>query len=240
MHDHAGSLETHDESYFASFTDMLVGIIFIFIILLMIVANNFQEAADSVTRVNESRDKILKEIEKSLKDSGVPVTVDIEQGVLRLPESILFGVDEYKVNAQGKHALATLAGVLETYLPCIAITQDASKKLVCKDLKLVSKDGLDAVFIEGHTDSTGSSDHNWLLSAQRAISVFREITDTKPFLNEGIKNTKGVPVLNVSGYEARRPVDPKNLVLNRRIELRFIMRSPTPEDVKKLKNAVGE
>lgn len=240
MHHQSVSLETHDESYFASFTDMLVGIIFIFIILLMIVANNFQEAADSVTKINESRDKVLKEIERSLKDAGVPVTVNIEQGVLRLPESILFGVNEYKVNTRGKQALNTLAAVLGTYLPCLARTEEQNRLAACKELNLASKDGLDAVFIEGHTDSTGSSEHNWLLSAQRAISVFRELTEFEPYLKEGVKNTNGVPVLNVSGYEARRPVDLKNFDLNRRIELRFIMRSPTPEDLKKLKDAIGK
>ena len=106
-------------------------------------------------------------------------------------------------------------------------------------MHLTSKNGLDAVFIEGHTDSTGSSDHNWLLSAQRAISVFRELTEAKPFLNEGLKNISGIPILNVSGYEARRPVDPNNFDKNRRIELRFIMRSPTPKDIKRLKNVIG-
>ena len=30
-----------------------------------------------------------------------------------------------------------------------------------------------------------------------------------------------------------------NFDLNRRIELRFIMRSPTPKDIKRLKNVVG-
>lgn len=232
------TLESHDESYFASFTDMLVGIIFIFIILLMIIANDFQKVTKSVTEINESRDKILKEIEHSLKQAGVPVTVDTEQGVLRLPESILFGVDQYKVNAKGKEALNTLAIVLETYLPCMSVA-DKKHQSACKKLHLTNKNGLDAVFIEGHTDSTGSSDHNWLLSAQRAISVFRELTESKPFLNEGLKNINGIPILNVSGYEARRPVDPNNFNVNRRIELRFIMRSPTPKDIKRLKNVVG-
>lgn len=230
--------ELHDDSYFASFTDMLVGIIFIFIILLMIVANNFQSATRKVTEINDSRDKILKEIERSLKEEGVAVTVDIEQGVLRLPESILFGVDQYKLNEKGKIALAKLASILERYLPCMAIT-DKKYKSHCESLHLSSQDGLDAVFIEGHTDITGSSNHNWYLSTRRAISIFQELTEAKPFLNEGIKNVNGIPILNVSGYEARRPVDPKRLELNRRIELRFIMRSPTPEDLEKLHNAVG-
>lgn len=243
MQPQSTTIENHDESYFASFTDMLVGIIFIFIILLMIVANNFQEAADSVTKINESRDKVLEEIKHSLDELGVQVEIDTEQGVLRLPESILFAVNEYRLNRNGEENLRKLAGVLVKYLPCISITQDESRRASCSELKLASKDGLDAVFIEGHTDSTGSSDHNWLLSAQRAISVFRQLTLAEPFLNEGVKNTIGVPVMNVSGYEARRPAnpsDPKNNTLNRRIELRFIMRSPTPEDVKKLKHAVGE
>lgn len=235
--------EPHDEGYFASFTDMLVGIIFIFIILLMIVANDFKTAADSVTKLNESRDKILKEIKKSLDDLGVQVVIDTEQGVLRLPESILFGVNEFELNSSGQENIKKLAGVLIKYLPCISVTSDESKKQLCKTLNLASKDGLDAVFIEGHTDSTGSSEHNWLLSAQRAISVFKQITLAEPFLNEGIKNTIGIPVLNVSGYQARRPADssqPNNHALNRRIELRFIMRSPTPNDVEKLKNAIGK
>ncbi|MDP8568315.1 OmpA family protein [Methylophilus aquaticus] len=235
--------ESHDESYFASFTDMLVGIIFIFIILLMIVANDFKAAADSVTKLNESRDKVLKEIKKSLDDLGVQVAIDTEQGVLRLPESILFGVNEFELNNIGEENIKKLAGVLAKYLPCISVTSDESKKKSCEALNLASKDGLDAVFIEGHTDSTGSAEHNWLLSAQRAISVFKQITFAEPFLNEGIKNTTGIPVLNVSGYQARRPADPSqpnNHVLNRRIELRFIMRSPTPKDVEKLKNAIGK
>ena len=194
-------------------------------------------------RFNESRDKVLEEIKKSLDKLGVQVEINTEQGVLRLPESILFGVNEYKLNKNGENNLRKLAGVLEKYLPCISVTEDPSKLTFCNDLNLVSKDGLDAVFIEGHTDSTGSEEHNWLLSAQRAISVFRELTSSEPYLSEGIKNTIGVPVLNVSGYAARRPADPadpQNYALNRRIELRFIMRSPTPEDVKKLKNAVGQ
>lgn len=235
--------ESHDESYFASFTDMLVGIIFIFIILLMIVANDFKAAADSVTKLNESRDKILKEIKKSLDDIGVQVAIDTEQGVLRLPESILFGVNEYELNNKGQENIKKLANVLAKYLPCISIAIDDHKREECDQLDLSSKDGLDAVFIEGHTDSNGTSEHNWLLSAQRAISVFKQITLAEPFLNEGIKNTTGIPVLNVSGYQARRPADPSqpnNHALNRRIELRFIMRSPTPTDVEKLKNAIGK
>lgn len=231
--------DSHDESYFASFTDMLVGIIFIFIILLMLMANNFQQTTDSVTQINESRDKILKEIERSLKESGVAVTIDTEQGVLRLPENILFGIDEYKLNLEGKKSIAKLATVLKQYLPCISKSEKKYQGM-CHRLHLRNRDGLDAVFIEGHTDSTGSSQHNWLLSAQRAISVFQEITAIEPYLNQDLKNKNNIPILNVSGYEARRPIDKFDLSANRRIELRFIMRSPTPEDLERIKHGLAK
>ena len=92
----------------------------------MIVANNFQEATDAVTKINESRDKVLREIEKSLKESGVQVTIDIEQGVLRLPEDILFEFGRYEVNDKGKKALKTLSDVLGKFLPCISIVDNQS------------------------------------------------------------------------------------------------------------------
>ncbi len=234
--------DTHDDSYFASFTDMLVGIIFIFIILLIVVSQNFQNAVDSVTKINQSRNAVLTQIERSLQEAGVPVTVDLDQGVLRLPEDILFGVNAYTVNAKGVQALHTLATVLGQYLPCLAVSDNGPSQ-VCDALKLSNTDGLDAVFIEGHTDATGQEEHNWLLSAQRAISVFRELTAAEPLLNTGIKNTLGVPVLSVSGYAARRPAnaaDAGNNTLNRRIELRFIMRSPTSEDLQKINNAIAQ
>ena len=111
---------------------------------------------------------------------------------------------------------------------------------MCHRLHLRNRDGLDAVFIEGHTDSTGSSQHNWLLSAQRAISVFQEITAIEPYLNQDLKNKNNIPILNVSGYEARRPIDKFDLSANRRIELRFIMRSPTPEDLERIKHGLAK
>ena len=68
------SHDNHDESYFASFTDMLVGIIFIFIILLMIVANNYQAATEAVTQSNkaleEARNKARDEARDKIRDEA--------------------------------------------------------------------------------------------------------------------------------------------------------------------------
>ncbi len=300
--------ETHDESYFASFTDMLVGILFVFIILLMISANSYQEAADLITKkeaaeliakkeaaelaarkaaaelaaqrkaerassrqkaavepvaekgipgltagsgqlsgkdrardlrrdvqrsLNESRDKVLMEIEHSLKQQGIPASLDLRRGLLRLPEDILFAADGYEVTPSGQHALNSLAAALVRYLPCISPTSDLSRLASCSHLNLDIKDGLMTVFIEDSTSATGSPEHKWLLSAQRAVSVFGEIKRHQPYLNKDLKNISNVPILNVRSYKALREQAQrrKHADLSKSIEFRFIMRRPLPTDI---------
>ncbi|TAE34287.1 MAG: OmpA family protein [Alphaproteobacteria bacterium] len=242
--------EEHDEGYFASFTDLLVGILFVFIILLMVFASNFnkqtqqtREATEAITGMTESRNKVLEEIQRSLQESGVAVRVDLKQGILRLPESVLFDVGKYELNEGGVDALTKLAHVLNIYVPCLAKTKEptVATEKTCDQMQLKSRDGLETLLIEGHTDHQGSDTgfDNWGLSARRAISVFQQITHAVPALDHGIVNMQDIPVLAVSGYEARRPVSTTDLKPNRRIDLRFIMRSPTPEDVERLQKKLG-
>jgi len=280
MRQESTTIETPDESYFASFTDMLVGILFIFIILLMIVANDFQEATEAVTnqKVNEftaaltqehqkaadeaekaldqartkelwknqqdmlyaDREKILRMIEQALKQGGMPVAIDVQQGVLRLPEHLLFSTTEETVNDKGKQALMMLAGVLETYLPCITPTSDPSRLFTCSFLNLSTTDGLDTIYIVDNPDSNRSTDEKWLLSVQRTISIFKELTYYKPYLDTDLRNTTGVPVMNVAAKKERRMLkqNDKNFMnMNKTVEFWFKMRSPTPAEIQKLKNA---
>lgn len=265
MEQKISSVDSHDDSYFASFTDMLIGILFIFLILLVMVASNLQSqqqenqeaeeemtkvtesrniildemriTLEAVTKVIESRDIVLDEMRKSLEKMGVKVEIDLEQGILRLPESVLFDTGSDHISHRGKDALGKLADVLAIYLPCLA-ANNIKENNICNRLELKSTNVLEAVFIEGHTDIKGSDRgyDNWGLSVRRAISVFRNLIANKPILDKGIVNSQNVPILGVSGYEARRPISNADLRQNRRIDLRFIMRSPTPEDVTRIKH----
>ncbi len=243
---HISNTEDHDEGYFASFTDLLVGILFIFIIMLMMFATNYQkrqqhteDVTKVLTQINEARNKVLVEMEKSLKNEGIQVSIDLENGVLRLPESLLFESGRWTPNEQGDAALNKLANVLMTYLPCLA-RADQTLKSICRKIDLINEPMLETVLIEGHTDNkpfgtkTGF-ENNWGLSAKRSITIFDRLTSYRPELDK-ITNNENVPVLGISAYEARRPVSQNNLVLNRRIDLRFIMRSPTPTDIERIKN----
>jgi len=152
---HSEDLDSHDESYFASFTDLLVGVLFIFIILLMVFASNFSKAVDEVTGIKESRDKVLQEIERSLEEQGVEVSIDLEQGILRLPEkSVRFDRGEHIPRPEGKEALIKLSKILGIYLPCLTSKKEDihNDSPACIKLSLKNRDGLDSVLIEGHTD----------------------------------------------------------------------------------------
>jgi chemotaxis protein MotB len=252
---HFDDLEEHDESYFASFTDLLVGVLFIFIILLMVFASNFSQAVESVTSANESRKIVLEEIQQSLQEQGVTVTIDTDQGVLRLPEDVLFDTNKSTLNSKGHDALFKLAGILKDYMPCMAKLKiaDVENEVFCESLELKSRNALETVLIEGHTDHTGTIERNWQLSAERAVTVFRSLTNAQPILDDGIVTTinlngveRDIPVLAISGYADRRSTSSTanksadDLKRDRRIDLRFIMKSPTPEDVKSINNLVKQ
>jgi flagellar motor protein MotB len=109
---------------------------------------------------------------------------------------------------------------------------------------------LEAVFIEGHTDSDpfaqGSLRDNWVLSAERAINTYKEIAAARPGL-ESLRNTADQHLLGVSGYEARRPTDRSEgqssddkKAADRRIDLRFIMKSLTPEVLQQIEQNLGK
>jgi chemotaxis protein MotB len=93
-----------DESYFVSMTDLMVGLLFIFIIMLMVFALQYREAerknreaelekhmtTERLVNAQQVRNDILESLQKYLRDHGITVEIVKDQGVLRLPEEILF------------------------------------------------------------------------------------------------------------------------------------------------------
>ena len=221
-----------EEGYFVSMTDMMVGMLFIFIIMLMFFAMKFNEAAEAkkeavnaLIGANDTRNSILDEIGKSLKLQGVSVVIDKENGILRLPESILFDVNKSDPTEQGSAALAKLAESLSTVLPCYTSLPGRKRPDNCPD----SPHKIEAIFIEGHTDNTGSREHNWQLSMDRALHTYQSITSIQPDLGL-LRNPENQAVLSIAGYGMQRPVidndTPEHKSRNRRIDLRFIMSQP--------------
>jgi len=233
-----------EESYFVSMTDMMVGIIFVFIILLMTYALNYRDAEDQrqqkveqLEKVEKAKQEILEDIERSLKESGIKVEIDIENGILHLPEEILFSSGSATLNIRGRESLQHLARALYVVVPCYAASWEIRAAIDCENRTDAM---LDAIFIEGHTDNIPvGTEHkfhdNWELSAQRAIETYKALKDIEPTLDE-LVNDKLQKLFSVAGYGEFRPRASNDSAegkqANRRIDLRFLMKTPRSEDLK--------
>ncbi|NUB27004.1 OmpA/MotB family protein [Azospirillum brasilense] len=252
------------EGYFVAFNDLLTGILFIFILLLtgVVLGNRNgmsdlqaleaalkeerakteqfnrrltaaqgelgnRQAADNTLAENKvKRAKLLDRIAAKLKAHGYTVTVDAEAGVLRLPDSLLFGSGSRKPDHAGGETLRLLGGLLEREIRCA--TRPTS------DCPLGSTPFLEAVFVEGHTDSMPvrkDSNNpyytdNWKLSVERALAAFSEMKKSSPYL-ERLVNAQGRSIFGVSGYAEGRAVadneSEEGRESNRRIDLRFLL-----------------
>lgn len=220
-----------EESYFVSMTDMMVGLLFIFILMLMYFALQFNKTAEQLTNANKTRGEILVKIEESLKSQGFEVEINPESGVLRLNEKVLeFAHNSADIRYEYRKVIEVLANALGDVLPCYS-NKDSYELKSCKDNS--QQHWLEAVFIEGHTDNTGSLSNNLELSAKRAVSTYLALTRVRNEI-ESLKNGDGQPLLSVSGYADKRPRiandTAEHLRMNRRIELRIIMATPKKEN----------
>jgi flagellar motor protein MotB len=246
-------LEDHEESYFVSMTDLMVGMLFVFVIMLMAFALDYRQAEVSkeetvqeLKSAEDARAEMLRDLKRLLQESGVRVEIDERHGILRLPEAILFAKGDATLTAQGREALARVGWALTEVLPCFARVNNVDISGLFKD-RCPQKPGarLEAIFVEGHTDSDpyapGAGRTNWELSVERAITTYRSLAPAQSLL-AGLQNDTGQALLSVAGYGEQRPIaqndseDKKRR--NRRIDLRFIMATPKPEQVDDIEREV--
>ena len=276
-----GAVDTQEEeNYFVSLTDLMTGVVFIFVILLVTYAITFRAAqydlqneravalkateaaaaaeadaksfresaemtkreleqkldenrakakqidalAEALRRREELRKTALEEVASRLSAKGVKVSVDSSNGIIRLPEELLFDSAQAMLRPGGEKALNILAGELTTLLQRWCSPQQQFR--------------FEAVFIEGHTDSipirTPRFQDNWELSTARAVNISRVLTQAQPDLLR-FTSPSSMPVLGVSGYGENRPVADNSQEdgrrKNRRIDIRFLLAYPTDEQV---------
>lgn len=217
------------ESYFMSMTDMMVGLLLIFIILLAYFALNLKSKTEELTGANVTRAKILNDLQQSLKNKGLQVEIDTKTGVLRLPDDVLFDKSRYDLSERGHVAVGKVASAMVEVLPCFTASS------LCKGER--SPHLIDAVFVEGHTDSDVmiGEMNNYGLSVRRAEATFAMLQQAQPaltgFLNKPAGEPGAAPILGLSGYGPDRPIaagqDEAAKTRNRRIDLRFLMTTPT-------------
>ena len=235
--DESASTAEEGENYFVSMTDMMVGVLFIFIIMLMVFALDFRTKTDvqdnaidvarevarkledlqqdvraqisSMDRSQETRSKLLATLKAQLEADGMDVKIDEANGVLRLTEdAVRFDASQSVLLDRAKINVGRIARVLEKVIPAYVACRSFAGQNKCRtDVD----SSIETVFIEGHTDSTGARGlddrSNWQLSAERSVNTYREIVTVAPALRS-LRNTRNEEIISVSGYASTRPIDP--------------------------------
>jgi outer membrane protein OmpA-like peptidoglycan-associated protein len=140
--------------------------------------------------VGSVMDRNESELRAQLQGTGVSVTRVGNQIVLNMPSDITFNVDQDAVKADFYPVLNSVALVLKKYKSTL-------------------------VDVYGHTDSTGSEQHNFDLSQRRAISVANYLgsqgVDSRRFAVTGFGETR--PIASNDTKEGRAK--------NRRVEIQL-------------------
>lgn len=218
--------EHNDDAFTLSISDLMAGLLAVFILALSYFMLNLGEVTNQYTGNTEKRTQLLEDMQQDMANRGVKVTIDKKQGVLRIPESVLFPQGEAVVKPEGQYAIQTLSQVLYETL-----TKDAYKESV------------ETIFIEGHTDDvpiqTAEFHSNWELSTQRAINTWNFMRSSQQSL-DSLKNTNGQPLFSCSGYAETRPItddayeenSDEGRQANRRIDVRVTMMPPIDPSAK--------
>jgi chemotaxis protein MotB len=242
------------QDYLASVSDLMSGLIFIFIITLAVFSLRLARTQKVLTDSREVREGILKDLKRELDEAGIDVTVDLEHGVLSLTDSAV-RFDRGAADPVLEHqphvgeVASVLLEVLPRYVDLCAVSEmpenSSSRPAFCapNGTLLTAEEcasgdegpRVETVLIEGHTDSVPIGPgfryrDNLELSAARSAQVLRMMNDCEPALGS-LRNRSGMSVVSVSGYGATRPADADTeAARNRRIDLRFLMELPDGEE----------
>lgn len=208
-----------DGGYLASASDLMIGLLFIFIILVVVLA---LEQRAALIRVGDPRGSVTSAIGEGIKAAMPGVQVNPETGVISLPEDVLFEVGKAEIRDPGQLKLAEAVKHLVDLLPCYVANQ--RKQLKCPNNPQGHE--IETIFIEGHTDNRPmlrSGYDNMSLSLDRARAVERALVQGTPLA--GYRNTADEPLFSFSAYADTRPLkglDPSD-DRNRRVDLRIVL-----------------
>lgn len=213
--------EVEEAGYLASASDLMVGLLFVFIIMVVILSQRVEDA-ESGSKNSDPLKSAVETIGKKIKQSGVRVEIDPASGVITLPADTLFPRGLAELNSGGIEVLGRAKVALNGILPCYIYSERKNRRNCPANPNEVE---IETIFIEGHTDSTPLQRGiytNWHLGLDRARAVYDVLTVGSM---QYFKNERSLDVVGISSYADKRPNknDPKDDAKNRRVELRFVL-----------------
>ncbi|WP_066506181.1 OmpA family protein [Abyssisolibacter fermentans] len=163
---------------------------------------------------------VLKKVKASVEnelgstnDAGEQLVSIADNGNIVINEGLVFDYNSSTVKKEGKELLDNLAKAFENVL------DDSSVR-----------GNIDAISIQGHTDTESSAQYNRELSAKRATSVLNYIMSS----NKNLENKYGRYFV-ASAYSEFRPISKGNSkeahAKNRRIEISIILKDSNIQNI---------
>ena len=229
-----------ENPYWMSFSDILSGLLVIFILASVILIlqlmerqEEFDREVAALKKAEEVRRNILEEAVAELRRRGIQVEVSENDSVLRIPNELLgFETGDFELQLRYQETALEIGQVLN--------------RVITRDDRIQY---LDTVFVEGHTDNRPFAGFmgkgNWGLSTFRAISLWQFWGAALPENQrlDGLRNKDGNPLFSVSGYAQTRPVSggetEEDHRRNRRIDVRFTIRRPDARDYSEIGRLLG-
>lgn len=248
-----------ENPYWMSFSDLMSGLLIIFILaaIALIIeltekTAQYDEVLKQVKEAERNRRSIVEEVRDKLTEQGISIIINDSASVIRIPESSLKfeqGKADIPKDDETQRVVRTTGQILFE-----ALADDPRTQY------------LDTVFVEGHTDCTPyrgwKFDDNWDLSTKRSNALWRFWSEGLAYTIAGQPDARtladlvsgsGSPLFSVSGYGETRPLPntrpdgrcagdrPELLGQNRRIDLRFTIRAPSQDSLEDpLKNVQSE
>lgn len=210
-----------EQSYLASAADLMIGLLFVFIIMVAFLA--LQKKAEQEAREGDRdpRGTVTLAIGNEIKNTLNTVKIDPASGVITLPEDLLFDRGSSILKDTAIQRLGETSNKLIDVLKCFVANKRNSTS--CNNNPLGHE--IETIFIEGHTDSLpmNRDGGNTKLSLDRAISVNNAMVQGTPLTD--FKNQQGHPIFSYSAYAENRPLiqnDPTD-GRNRRVDLRIVL-----------------
>jgi len=186
-----------------------------------------------LAQVADARKRLLEQLRDSLRIDFPDLTVVLSEQSDALQfqgEGLFLEGQSTFVSATKRDIVRQIAVRLNEVLPCYSFTALPRPDAQCENPNVAI---IEAVQIEGHTDSSGPYAFNTNLSAARATTTFGLMMETVPGLRD-YKNARDQAVMSFAGYGPDRPIasneTPAGRATNRRIDLRFIMVTPSSTD----------
>jgi outer membrane protein OmpA-like peptidoglycan-associated protein len=182
-------------------------------LLLCASLNNAQQEGQT------TRNSVLAEMQTELKEfvsGGIEVKSDPKDplGLLILvPEDLLaFPLDRADISPDGEL-------FLRAFIPKLS-------KIVCS--QRFAKE-INSIVVEGHTDSSGTAQHNWDLSQKRSMSVVRTSLGVLNMNDTEAEKISFLRLLSASGRGSAEvvtsPAGEENAALSRRVVFKIRVRS---------------